>query len=72
MNDRGDTRPCTRRECFAAEEELPGCAFRQRWFFDQEAGYALRLPRNSMGDALGRRNQADLKSEERQSTRRAA
>lgn len=25
-----------------------------------------------MGDALGRRNQADLKSEERQSTRRAA
>ena len=72
MDDRGDTRPCTRRECFAAEDELPGCAFRQRWFYDQEAGYAMRLPRNSMGDALGRRNQADLKSEERQSTRRAA
>lgn len=72
MNDRGDTRPCTRCECFAAEDELPGCAFRQRWFYDQEAGYAMRLPRNSMGDALGRRNQADLKSEERHSSRRAS
>ena len=71
MNEIGETTACSRAECFAPETYLSQCPYRQRWFYDQEAGYAMRLPRNSMGDALGRRNQADLKSEERHSSRSA-
>lgn len=56
----------TRRECFApAEEPTPANPFKQRWFYDPEASYAVRLPRNQMGDCLGKRNAADLKAAER-------
>ena len=71
MNEIGETTTCSRAECFAPETYLPQCPYRQRWFYDPEAGYAVRLPRNHKGDELGLRNQADLKREERYASRRA-
>ena len=62
----------TRRECFApAEEPTPVNPYRQRWYYDLEASYAIRLPRTQTGDKLGKRNAADLKSEERYRDRKA-
>lgn len=62
----------TRRECFApAEEPTAVNPYKQRWYYDPEASCAIRLPRNQMGDNLGRRNAADLKSEERYQDRKA-
>jgi len=56
----------TRRECFApAEVPTPANPFKQRWYYDPEASYAIRLPRNKLGDVLGKRNAADLKAAER-------
>lgn len=71
MDNHGNTTPCTRAACFAAPEERPGCEYRQRWYYDEEAGYALRLPRTQMGEDLGLRNQSDLKKDERYRDRRA-
>ena len=71
MNEIGETTACSRAECFAPETYLPQCPYRQRWFYDPEAGYAVRLPRNQKGNELGLRNQADLKREERYASRRA-
>ena len=56
----------SRHECFApAVEPSPDCPYIQRWFYDCEAGYALRLPRNAKGEELGKRNAADRKKLER-------
>lgn len=56
----------TRRECFApAEEPTAVNPYKQRWFYDPEASYVIRLPRNQKGEDLGKRNAADLKKEER-------
>lgn len=61
----------TRRECFApAEEQTEVNPYKQRWYYDPEASYAVRLPRNQMGDDLGKRNAADLKAEERYQIRK--
>lgn len=62
----------TRRECFApAEEPTPTNPYKQRWYYDPEASYAVRLPRNPLGENLGKRNAADLKKEERVRCRKA-
>ena len=61
----------TRRECFApAEDPTMSNPFKQRWHYDPEASYAIRLPRNQMGDDLGKRNAADLKASERYQLRK--
>jgi DNA-binding CsgD family transcriptional regulator len=65
QNKSGEYIPVTRRECFAPPEEFPDNPYLQRWFYDHEAGYAVRLARTTEGDALGKRNAADLKAEER-------
>ena len=53
----------TRRACFApAEDPTHANPFKQRWYYDPEASYVIRLPRNQMGDDLGKRNAADLKA----------
>mgnify|MGYP002709910715 CR=1 FL=1 len=72
MNDANTTTSCTRRACFAPPEDIPGCAYPQRWFYDPEAGYAVRLSRNAHGDAIGRRCMADLKKTERVQERSAS
>lgn len=56
----------TRRECFApAEAPTPANPFKQRWFYDPEASYAIRLPRNQMGDDLGKSNNNLLQEADR-------
>ena len=61
----------TRRACFApAEDPTHANPFKQRWYYDPEASYVIRLPRNQMGDDLGKRNAADLKSSERYQVRK--
>lgn len=60
----------TRKVCFApAEAPTDFNPYKQRWFYDPDAGYAIRLARTKSGDELGKRNAADLKSEERQQSR---
>lgn len=66
MHPDGTEKEVTRRECFApAEEPTPANPYKQRWYYDPEASYAVRLPRNPLGEKLGKRNAADLKKEER-------
>ena len=61
----------TRRACFApAEDPTQANPFKQRWYYDPEASYVIRLPRNQMGDDLGKRNAADLKATERYQARK--
>ena len=61
----------SRRTCFAPDEEpTPSNPFKQRWFYDPEVSYVIRLPRNQMGDDLGKRNAADLKAAERYQVRK--
>ena len=72
MLPNGTETEVTRRECFApAEEPTPTNPYKQRWWYDPEASYAIRLPRNQMGDNLGKRNAANLKAEERYQIRKA-
>jgi len=62
----GTEKEVTRRECFApVENPTAACLFKQRWYYDPEASYVIRLPRNPLGEELGKRNAADLKKEER-------
>ena len=71
MLPNGTETEVTRRECFApAEEPTPANPYKQRWWYDPEASCAIRLPRNQMGDNLGKRNAADLKSTERYQVRK--
>ena len=52
------------RECFApGEPPVETNPYYQRWYYDPEAGLAIRLPRNTMGEEIGKRNAADLRME---------
>ena len=63
----GQFHPATKQECFArAEKPTEDNPYKQRWFYDPEASYVIRLARTKEGDALGRRNAADLKAQTRQ------
>ena len=66
QDDNGEYVPVTRKECFAPDElTAADTPYQQRWFYDLEAGYAVRLARGQASDDLSRRNKADLKKEER-------
>lgn len=66
MDPDGGETEVSRHECFApAEEPTPDCHFLQRWWYDLEASYAIRLPRSPLGEVLGKRNAADRKKQER-------
>ena len=72
MFPNGTETEVTRRECFApAEDPSPANPHKQRWWYDPEASYAIRLPRTKMGEMLGKRNAANLKAEERYQARKA-
>ena len=71
MLPNGTETEVTRRTCFAlAEDPTAVNPFKQRWYYDPEASYVIRLPRNQMGDLLGKRNAADLKGAERYQVRK--
>ena len=73
QDENGEYIPVSKKVCFApAEEPDTTNPYKQRWFYDQEAGYAVRLARTSDGDKLGRRNAADLKAAERYEIKRAS
>lgn len=68
----GETVECTRQECFApAETPTADNPFIQRWYYSSDRELAIRLPRNSMGDATHKANAADLKQQERWTLRAA-
>jgi len=67
----GEYVPISRGECFApATSPTAEDPYKQRWYYDPEAGYAVRLPRTQRGDEIGKRNAADLKAEERHQVRK--
>ena len=71
MLPNGTETEVSRRACFApAEDQTLANPFKQRWYYDPEASYVIRLPRNQMGDDLGKRNAADLKASERYQLRK--
>lgn len=72
QNADGDYIPVNRKDCFApGETPTPDNHFRQRWFYDPEAGYAVRLERNQRGEDTYLMNAASLKKEERQRVKRS-
>lgn len=56
---------CTRQECFSIEPAPEGCPYKQRWYYSPDRYMAVRLPRNELGERLGKDNAADLKAQER-------
>ena len=55
----------TRQECFSIEPASEGCPFKQRWYYSPDQYMAVRLPRNELGERLGKDNAADFKAQER-------
>lgn len=72
QNADGDYIPVNRKDCFApGETPTPDNPFRQRWFYDPEAGYAVRLERNQCGEDIYLMNSASMKKGERQRVKRS-
>ena len=55
----------TRQECFSIEPAPEDCPYKQRWYYSPDRYMAVRLPRNELGERLGKDNAADLKAQER-------
>jgi hypothetical protein len=73
QDQNGENSTVSREVCFAkGEEPTENNPYKQRWFYDPEAGYAIRLARTEECDTLGKRNAADLKAEERYRERKFA
>lgn len=62
-----------RKTCFATAE-LPTeyNPYKQRWFYDEEAGYVVRLSRTKKSEDIHRFNSSSLKREERYRNRKFA
>ena len=45
---------CTRQECFSIEPAPEDCPYKQRWYYSPDRYMAVRLPRNELGERLGR------------------
>ena len=56
---------CTRQECFSIEPAAEDCPYKQRWYYSPDKYMAVRLPRNELGERIGKDNAADLKAQER-------
>mgnify|MGYP000463641091 FL=1 len=56
---------CTRQECFSIEPASEDCPYKQRWYYSPDRYMAVRLPRNELGERIGKDNAADLKAQER-------
>jgi len=67
----GEYIPVSKAECFAqGEEPTAENPFKQRWFYDPEADYAVRLERSRQGEDTYRVNDTSLKSDERHQQRK--
>lgn len=71
MLPNGECLNISRRACFALPQK-PTAAnpFVQRWYYSPDRSIAIRLPRNAMGDEIGKKNAADLKWLERTEERK--
>lgn len=66
QNEKGEYIPVSRKACFSpAEPPTEVNPYKQRWFYDEEAGYAVRLERSELGEKVHRSNDTSLKREER-------
>ncbi|NLN65375.1 MAG: hypothetical protein GX144_08205, partial [Clostridiaceae bacterium] len=66
QNEKGEYIPVSRKVCFApAEPPTEDNPYKQKWFYDPEAGYAVRLERNKENEDIHRLNDTSLKKEER-------
>ncbi len=62
----GSSIKTTRHKCFApAEPVTADNPYPQRWYYSPDQQTAIRLPRNELGEQIGKDNAADLKAEER-------
>ena len=60
-----------RKTCFAsAEPPTKDNPYKQRWFYDEEAGYVVRLSRTKESEDIHRFNSSSLKREERYRNRK--
>lgn len=66
QNEKGEYVKVSRKVCFASPE-LPSeeNPYKQRWFYDEEAGYAVRLSRSKANENIHRFNSTSLKRDER-------
>jgi hypothetical protein len=66
MNEDGSSYQTDRKTCFASAEPVTeDNPYKQRWFYSPDHKLAIRLPRNELGEQLGKNNAAELKAEER-------
>ena len=66
QNEKGEYIPVSKKACFApAEPPTEDNPYKQKWFYDPEAGYAVRLERNKQNEDIHRLNDTSLKREER-------
>lgn len=56
---------CNRQECFSIKPASEDCPYKQRWYYSPDQYMAVRLPRNELGERLGKDNASDLKAQER-------
>lgn len=69
----GETVETTRAECIApGKETTVENPYKQRWFYDIEAGYIIRLLRNELGEKLYRDNASFIRGNERYHARKYA
>ena len=62
-----------RKTCFAsADQPTENNSYKQRWFYDEEAGYVVRLSRNKGSEDIHRLSSTSLKREERYRNRKFA
>jgi hypothetical protein len=62
-----------RKTCFASSEPpTEDNPYKQRWFYDEEAGYVVRLSRTKESEDIHRFNSSSLKREERYRNRKLA
>lgn len=61
----GSSVASTRQECFTPETVSEDCSYKQRWYYSPDQHIAIRLPRNALGEQLGKNNAAELKAIER-------
>ena len=71
QNENGEYVPVSKKVCFAPAEAPTGAyPYKQRLFYDPEAGYSVRLERSKRGEDIYRTNDTSLKREERYQERK--
>lgn len=66
QDENGNYVEVDRKTCFAtAELPTEDNPYKQRWFYDEEAGYVIRLSRTKQSEDIHRFNSTSLKREER-------